>query len=187
MVQLLVLRVVVGVVLYLINNYVPIASPIKTIINVVVLMVACIWLLRVGLVSFEHSHVVRSSEVNEDGMDQYPARRGRSVGSGSASSRAKASNVSASSTRLMPSAPVDATQPALVRPAPSLRNDRAAARCQRLRQTQHLPGPDLVGIRQLILVQLEDLHVGASTAKVVLGNLAERVTGLHGVRPGCGW
>ena len=47
MIQLLVLLVVVGVVLYLINNYVPMAAPIKTIINVVVVLAVCIWLLRV--------------------------------------------------------------------------------------------------------------------------------------------
>jgi hypothetical protein len=46
-VQLLVLLVIVGVVLYLINNYVPMAAPIKTIINVVVVLAVCIWLLRV--------------------------------------------------------------------------------------------------------------------------------------------
>lgn len=48
MIQLLLLLVVVGVVLYLINNYVPMAPPIKTIINVVVVLVVCVWLLRVA-------------------------------------------------------------------------------------------------------------------------------------------
>ena len=38
--------VVVGVALYLINNYVPMASSIKTILNVVVVIVVCIWLLQ---------------------------------------------------------------------------------------------------------------------------------------------
>ena len=47
MIQLLVLLVVVGVVLYLINTYVPMAAPIKTILNVVVVLFVCIWLLRV--------------------------------------------------------------------------------------------------------------------------------------------
>lgn len=47
MIELLVLLVVVGVVLYLINTYVPMAAPIKTIINVVVVLFVCIWLLRV--------------------------------------------------------------------------------------------------------------------------------------------
>jgi hypothetical protein len=56
MIQLLVLLVVVGVVLYLINNYVPMAAPIKTIINVVVVLAVCIWLLRVtGIVNIPMS------------------------------------------------------------------------------------------------------------------------------------
>jgi hypothetical protein len=46
MIQLLILLLVVGVVLYLINNYVPMAAPIKTIFNVVVVLMVCIWLLR---------------------------------------------------------------------------------------------------------------------------------------------
>ena len=47
MINLLVLLVVVGVVLYLVNNYVPMAPPIKTILNVVVVVAVCVWLLRV--------------------------------------------------------------------------------------------------------------------------------------------
>ena len=38
--------VVVGVLLWLINNYVPMDSKIKTIINVVVVLVVVIWLLQ---------------------------------------------------------------------------------------------------------------------------------------------
>ena len=56
MIQLLVVLVIVGVVLYLINNYVPMAAPIKTIINVVVVLAVCIWLLRVtGVVNIPMS------------------------------------------------------------------------------------------------------------------------------------
>jgi len=51
MIQLIVLLVVVGVVLYLLNNYVPMAAPIKTILNVVVMMAVCIWLLRVTAIA----------------------------------------------------------------------------------------------------------------------------------------
>ena len=44
--------IVVGVVLYLINNYVPMASPIKTILNLVVVVVVLFWVLRAfGLIS----------------------------------------------------------------------------------------------------------------------------------------
>jgi hypothetical protein len=56
MIELLVVLVVVGVVLYLINNYVPMAAPIKTIINVVVVLFVCIWLLRAfGIVNIPMS------------------------------------------------------------------------------------------------------------------------------------
>jgi hypothetical protein len=39
--------VIVGVVLWLINNYVPMDSKIKTIVNVVVVVAVVIWLLQV--------------------------------------------------------------------------------------------------------------------------------------------
>lgn len=38
--------VVVGVLLWLLNNYVPMDSKIKTIINVVVVLVVVVWLLQ---------------------------------------------------------------------------------------------------------------------------------------------
>ena len=38
--------VVVGVLLWLVNNYVPMDSKIKTIINVVVVIVVVVWLLQ---------------------------------------------------------------------------------------------------------------------------------------------
>ncbi len=46
-VTVMVVLVVVGVALWLINTYVPMAAPIKTILNVVVVLILCIWLLRV--------------------------------------------------------------------------------------------------------------------------------------------
>ena len=48
--NLVVVLVVVGVVLYLINRYIPMASSIKTILNIVVVIAVCVWLLQaVGL------------------------------------------------------------------------------------------------------------------------------------------
>jgi len=48
--NLVVMLMMVGVGLYLINRYVPMASSIKSILNVVVVVVVCIWLLQaVGL------------------------------------------------------------------------------------------------------------------------------------------
>jgi hypothetical protein len=38
--------IIVGMGLYLINRYVPMASSIKTILNIVVVVVVCVWLLQ---------------------------------------------------------------------------------------------------------------------------------------------
>jgi hypothetical protein len=44
--NLVVVLIVVGVALHLINRYIPMASGIKTILNIVVVVVLCIWLLQ---------------------------------------------------------------------------------------------------------------------------------------------
>ena len=50
LINLVVMLIVVGVGLYLINRYIPMASSIKTILNVLVVVVVCVWLLQaVGL------------------------------------------------------------------------------------------------------------------------------------------
>ena len=46
MIGVILTLVVVGIVLWLINNYVPMDSKIKTILNVVVVIVVVIWLLQ---------------------------------------------------------------------------------------------------------------------------------------------
>jgi hypothetical protein len=46
LVQIIVVLVVVGIVLWLINGRLPIDPTIKLIINVVVVLAICIWLLR---------------------------------------------------------------------------------------------------------------------------------------------
>jgi len=52
LVQVLVLLIIIGVVLSLINRYVPMASSIKSILNAVVVVAVLIWLLNVfGLLS----------------------------------------------------------------------------------------------------------------------------------------
>jgi hypothetical protein len=43
--DLVVILIVVGVALYLVNRYIPMASSIKTILNVVGVRVVCVWLL----------------------------------------------------------------------------------------------------------------------------------------------
>jgi hypothetical protein len=44
--NLVVMLIVIGVALYLINTYIPMAASIKTILNVVVVVVVCVWLLQ---------------------------------------------------------------------------------------------------------------------------------------------
>jgi len=46
LINLVVILVIVGVALWLINNYIPMASSIKTILNVVVIIGVCVWLLQ---------------------------------------------------------------------------------------------------------------------------------------------
>ena len=48
--NIVVVLILVGVGLYLINRYIPMASSIKGILNVLVIVVVCVWLLQtVGL------------------------------------------------------------------------------------------------------------------------------------------
>jgi len=47
MIQVLVVLVIIGVCLYLVQTYVPMAAPIKTIITVVVVLFVCLWLLQI--------------------------------------------------------------------------------------------------------------------------------------------
>jgi hypothetical protein len=52
LIQVVLLLIIVGVVLWLINQYVPMASSIKSILNAVVVIAVIIWLLNVfGLLS----------------------------------------------------------------------------------------------------------------------------------------
>jgi len=46
LIYLIVVLVIVGLVLYLIENYVPMSPPIKTILRVVVVLVLILWLLQ---------------------------------------------------------------------------------------------------------------------------------------------
>jgi len=46
LVHIVLVLIVVGVVLWLINNIIPMASSIKTILNVVVVVVVAIWVLQ---------------------------------------------------------------------------------------------------------------------------------------------
>ncbi len=51
-ISIMVVLVIVGLVLYLINTYIPMAKPVKTVLNVVVVLLLCLWLLNAfGIVS----------------------------------------------------------------------------------------------------------------------------------------
>jgi hypothetical protein len=47
LVNLVVVLIIVGVALYLINRYIPMASSIKSILNIVVVVAVCVWVLQV--------------------------------------------------------------------------------------------------------------------------------------------
>ncbi len=46
LISIIVVLVVVGVILWLVQTYIPMPAPIKTVITVVVVLFLCIWLLR---------------------------------------------------------------------------------------------------------------------------------------------
>lgn len=48
LIQMLIVLVIVGVVLWLITTYIPMAQPIKTVITVVVVLLLCLWLLSLA-------------------------------------------------------------------------------------------------------------------------------------------
>jgi len=54
LVQVVVVLIVVGVLLWLINRFIPMAGPIKTILNVVVVIVVILWLLNLfGIFNYQ--------------------------------------------------------------------------------------------------------------------------------------
>lgn len=46
LITIIVVLVVAGVVLWAINSFIPMARPVKTILNIVVVLVLCLWLLQ---------------------------------------------------------------------------------------------------------------------------------------------
>ena len=60
LVTLIIVLVVVGVALWAINSYIPMAKSVKTILNIVVVGVLCVWLLQVfGVIGSINSIRVR--------------------------------------------------------------------------------------------------------------------------------
>jgi len=55
-IHVFVVLIVVGVLLWLVNNYIPMASSIKKILNAVVVIIVVLWLLNIfGLLLLPHS------------------------------------------------------------------------------------------------------------------------------------
>jgi len=60
LINIIIVLVVVGAALWAINNYIPMAVPIKTILNVVVVIIVCLWLLQVfGIIGNIHGITLR--------------------------------------------------------------------------------------------------------------------------------
>lgn len=47
LIHVVLVLIVIGVLLWLVNRFIPMASPIKTILNVVVVIAVIVWLLKV--------------------------------------------------------------------------------------------------------------------------------------------
>jgi hypothetical protein len=47
LIEIVIILIVVGVLLWLVNNYIPMAGPIKSLLNAVVLIVMVVWILKV--------------------------------------------------------------------------------------------------------------------------------------------
>ncbi len=60
LISIVLILVVTGAALWGINKYIPMAPPIKTILNLVVVIVICIWLLQVfGVIGSIHGVTVQ--------------------------------------------------------------------------------------------------------------------------------
>lgn len=60
LINIIITLVLVGVALWAINTYIPMAKPVKTILNVVVVVVLCLWLLQTfGIIGSLNSIRVR--------------------------------------------------------------------------------------------------------------------------------
>jgi hypothetical protein len=50
--SVIIVLIIIGVLMYLVNTYIPMAAPIKSILNIVVIICVIVWLLQVfGLIS----------------------------------------------------------------------------------------------------------------------------------------
>ena len=62
LVQVVLVLIVVGVLLWLVDRFIPMASSIKSILNAVVVIAVVLWLLNIfGLLAFSHQHSHRQA------------------------------------------------------------------------------------------------------------------------------
>ena len=60
LINIVIVLVIVGAGLWAINKYIPMAAPMKTILNLVVVIVVCLWLLQVfGIIGSIHGITVK--------------------------------------------------------------------------------------------------------------------------------
>lgn len=60
LINIIIVLVVIGAGLWAINTYIPMAAPMKNILNIVVTIVVCLWLLQVfGLIGSIHGITVK--------------------------------------------------------------------------------------------------------------------------------
>ena len=67
LIWVILILIVVGVLLWLANAYIPMAAPIKTILNIVVIIAVILWLLSVfGIFSFGSRNVHLNHNINHN-------------------------------------------------------------------------------------------------------------------------
>jgi hypothetical protein len=60
LINIVITLVVAGVILWAINTYIPMAASVKKILNIVVVLVLCLWLLQVfGIIGGHHAIIVK--------------------------------------------------------------------------------------------------------------------------------
>ena len=60
LITIVLVLVIAGVALWAINTYIPMAAPVKTLLNIVVMLVLCLWLLQTfGVIGSLHGTSIR--------------------------------------------------------------------------------------------------------------------------------
>jgi hypothetical protein len=60
LITIVIVLVIAGVALWAINTYIPMAKPVKTLLNIVVVLILCLWLLQTfGIIGSIHGASIR--------------------------------------------------------------------------------------------------------------------------------